>query len=194
MMIRWWWYNERTRHFSCRSQNTGDAPKYSCLFQSTILCSVFFPNLSLYAKCNVLSVQNTLAWLWYSVSSRRRPAVITEVSFEFPHHFQCRDNTSNYTTTNPYHIFSNSLLTNHPTNWAHLCTLTCKNAKLLKSYIKFFKHRPVWLIDVDVLIYYPLHVSIGRWPSSEGFACQHVGNVLYYYNVLEINLDFISHS
>jgi hypothetical protein len=34
------------------------------------------------------------------------------------------------------------------------------------------------------LIYFPLHVSASRGPSSEGFVCQHVGN--YHYNVMYI--------
>jgi hypothetical protein len=30
------------------------------------------------------------------------------------------------------------------------------------------------MIDVDVLIYYPLHVLVSKWPSSEGSVCQYV--------------------
>jgi hypothetical protein len=40
------------------------------------------------------------------------------------------------------------------------------------------------MINIDILIYYPLHVSVSRWPSSEGSVCQHVGN--YHYNVMYV--------
>jgi hypothetical protein len=47
-------------------------------------------------------------------------------------------------------------------------------------------------VSVDVLIYYPLQVSVSRWPSSERSVCQHVGN--YHYNVMYIHWNFISYS
>jgi hypothetical protein len=45
------------------------------------------------------------------------------------------------------------------------------------------------MIDVHVLIYYPLRVSVSRWPCSEGSDCEHVGN--YYDNVIYIHRDFV---
>jgi hypothetical protein len=61
-----------------------------------------------------------------------------------------------------------------------------------KHKYNFLRYCPVWMIDVDVLIYYPLHVLVSKWPSSEGSVCQHVGN--YHYNVIYIHLDYMSYS